>query len=156
MALIDRVKARVPTQDLIELTNKDDTNATSIDDTVLQLAVDDAEGAFETLCGKAYDDTDKRHVAHIWQGVQFFLMIYAGETTTESSKYQEWSRKIKEELRLVTGNNRMKPKTSSKLTPADEAPGGIQVRPYFDTEDGFTDYVPESPGGDRRNRFFDS
>ncbi len=151
MALIDEVKSRIPTQKLAELTNLNDISVKAIDDPRLQLAVDDAEAEFKVRVGVVYDNDDARHKNFAIIGVVRILQLDKLESTAIKN-YEDWHKAL-ERLRLVTGNDRIKPKSSSKKTPSEEAPNGVIVRPLFDVNDGFTDIIPEQRSGvTRRGR----
>lgn len=152
MALIDRVKNRVAAQKLKELTNINNRDKNpSIDDTQLGYSVDDAIGDLKTYGNVVYDDTDDRHVAAAVLGVVLYLKVYKLEGQAED-RLEKWQKRLKDNLRMVTHNNRIKPKSSSQLQPAEEAPNGEIVRPHFDTEVGFSDLIP---GRDERDRRLD-
>ena len=88
--------------------------------------------AHKSLLGKARERPDQ--VRRLWE------------------KVRDWQKKALDQgVRKTKGNNRIKPKTSSKLTPADENPSGGIVRPDFDLNESFEDFVPGRQG--RRRRF---
>ena len=151
MALEDRVKERVPEQRLINLTN-DKRGVTTIDNAILGFAARDTEADLEIFAGVAFDETDKRIVVLAVEGVILHLLKFKGESRFEV-KLDAWRTNLNERLRLVTGNNRIKPKTSSRLTPAVEAPGGEIVRPFFDAESSFDDVIPEQKDTGRPRSF---
>lgn len=143
MALIDRVKARVPAEILKQLTQKDDRQPSTIDDTVLGLAIDDVVADFAVYSGVTYDNDDARHVAFAVPGVLHRLRFNQGRTKDATEKLEGWWRSLDEHLRLVTGNDRLHFKSTSALTPSEEAPNGATVRPYFD-ERVTDDVVPRA------------
>lgn len=143
MPLTAEVIARIPNQRLVNLTN-DLPGATVINATILANAAADTEADLETCAGVAYDDNDPRLVAAGVRGVILYLLSYKGESRYEV-KLTEWRQFLTDKLRLVTGNNRVRPRSSSRLTPAEEAPGGTIVRPWFDGEVGFGDLIPDPP-----------
>jgi len=149
MPLTSGVAARIPSQRLIELTNSDDTGAAAIDNAKLAVAAADVEGEFRLFANVAYDDADSRHVALAVQGVIIMLEVYKNESGSVD-RQKAWRAQLRGPLRKITHNNRIKPKSSSELTPAQEQIGGEIVRPHFDTEDGFGDILPESGRTDRR------
>jgi hypothetical protein len=146
MALVDEVKSRFPTEKLIQLTNVDSTDATTIDDARLLLAATDVEGDFRTLAGILYNNADARHVSFATTGVIRKLQVWKLETAADEM-HEAWQKSIHDVLRLVTGNDRIRPKSSSELTPAKEAPGGIKVRPHFDVEESHLGLIPDSREG---------
>lgn len=147
MALTDRVQARLPTELLAQLTQKDSRQPSTIDTTVLGLACTDVEADIETFAGVAYDNDDERHVAFAIRGVLLHLRVYQGRTEGAYERLRDWQRSLDENLRLVTGNNRIRLKSSSDLTPSDEAVDGAIVRPYFD-ERVIDDVVPRTRDSD--------
>ncbi len=151
MALIDEVKSRFPTQKLAELTNVNDISVKTIDDPRLQIASDDTEAEFEVRTGVVYDNANVRHRRFAVIGVVRLLQVDKLESNAIKN-YEDWQKSL-ERLRKVTGNNRIKPKSSSEKTPSEEAPNGVIVRPLFDVNDGFTDIIPEQRSGvTRRGR----
>lgn len=152
MALVDEVQSRIVTQKIVELTNVDDLDATTIDTTKLQKAADDVEADFKVLAGIVYDNTDARHISFAVVGVVRKLQVWKLESTADEA-HERWQKSLHDRLRLVTGNDRIKPKTSSALTPAEEAPGGEILRPHFDSEESFLDLIPgQRSGVTRRSR----
>lgn len=132
MALIDEVKARYPDNRLKQLTNPGDESAAATDDTFLGYSVTDVEAEFEVYAGVAYDNSDARHVPVAVDGVIAKLYL-RGETPGE--KAQSLHDDYIERLRAVgkvTGRNRLKPQTSSQLTPTPEKDGTEVVRPWSD------------------------
>lgn len=151
MTLLTDVKARIPTQKLVELTNVDDPSIKIVTDARLQLAIDDAEAEFKVRTGVVYDNTDARHKTFIIIGVVRILQLDKLESSSVKN-YEAWQKAL-DRLRLVTGNDRILPKSSSEKTPADESPSGTIVRPLFDVYDGFSDIIPEQHSGvTRRGR----
>ena len=76
-ALGDAMKVRIGNERLAQLTN-DDPTATTIDDTVLEAAVDDAVGDFERITGLPMDATNKSHVTILIKGILWKLEDYRG------------------------------------------------------------------------------
>lgn len=146
MTLISNVQSRIPSGRLIELTN-DDTSDTTVNATVLGLAADDIEAMFQILGVGTYDDTDARHVAEAVPGVVLLLRLWKGQATDED--FENWKKNVMDKLRKVTGNNRISPKSSSKETPADEAPDGQEIRPDFDIHSSFDQYTPGQHSSDQ-------
>ncbi len=149
MALVDEVKSRFPTEKLVQLTNVDSTDATTINEARLLLAATDVEGDFRTLAGVVYSNADARHVSFATTGVVRKLQVWKLETAADEM-HEAWQKSIHDVLRLVTGNDRIRPKSSSELTPSKEAPGGIKVRPHFDVETSHLGLIPGSREGTAR------
>lgn len=140
MPLTTEVQNRYRTQFLIELTNPNDRGATTVNLAALQEASDDVEADLEVHAGTAYDNNDARHVSAAVRGVVKRLQVYQGKAPDRD--ITNWQQSLRDGLRLVTGNNRVRPRSSSNLTPAEEAPGGQIVRPFFDPETAFGDLIP--------------
>lgn len=139
MALIDRVKARYTEQKLIELTNKDDETATTIDDTRLGLAVTDTEAAFETHVGVAYDDTDARHVRVAVRGVIVHLLGDSELGPLSDERYDHW-RTMCEDLAKVTSRARILPEIVSTDPDYDESEDDADFG-----RNRFADFIPGAP-----------
>lgn len=138
------VKARVPNQTLVELT-RSDPSATTIDDTILSNAVVDVQADFKTYGGITYDAANAQHVSEAIMGVCYRLLAFKFEANG-TARYGEWQERIHKTLRIVTAQDRIMPKSSSRLTPATEAPGGTVERPLFDVEERFADLIPGGRG----------
>jgi hypothetical protein len=150
MALIDEVKNRIPNEKLVQLTNPDDPDPTTVDDTLLGFAVSDVEADFKVFGGGiTYNNSDDRHVSFAVIGVVRKLQLWKLESAADE-KHEAWQKSIRDRLRLVTGNNRVVPKSSSDLTPTEEAPDGVTVRPHFDVESTHSDLIPEAREGNVR------
>lgn len=134
MALSDRVTARLSTKRLVALTNPDAPHSTNtVDSDRLAAACSDAEAEFEAVVGAEYDDSDSRHHAVAVMAVEWKLLGYSG------TKDEAWARAREEFLaaaeRLAKtrgGRARILPQTTSELTPSQEVPSGVEVRPDFD------------------------
>lgn len=131
MALADDVTARIEEQLLIELTNKDSRTATTINTTLLALAVTDTEAAFTLYAETAYDSTDD---VHVMLGVQGVIAALEAYTRIGHLGGESWDA-LKEELgrlMLIGTRARVKPQTDSPLTRTTEQPGRSPKRPWFD------------------------
>jgi hypothetical protein len=116
MALIDEVKARYADDKLVQLTQKDSTSATTIDDTVLGYAATDVEANFPIHAGVNYDGTDARHVATAVEGVVTLLQARnRGLLLEQDEGWRRWIEHLKS-LGMVTGRNRIVPKSNSQFT----------------------------------------
>ncbi len=153
MALIDRVKERIPNQRLKELTNINTRGAPAPDDTVLGFATSDTEAEFEVLSGRAYDETIDSHVSACTRGVLLILMHRSNPTREVIAQLEDWRNYVSDRLRLSESgaNPRMLPKSNSGLTIGKDSPNGSEVRPHFDTNEhpAVTDIIPgrSSKGG---------
>jgi hypothetical protein len=149
MALIDEVKKRVSAQRLIELTNPDEPNAATINDTILGYAINDTKAAFKTFVGVTCDDNDATHIAYAVDGVVIFLMTRAERWNNATREAEEkWYDKL-DTLRLTVGGNiRLSPQTDSEMTPSKDKRGVSTtiVRPSFDPSK-FDSIRPKPPFG---------
>ena len=134
--LLDEVKDRYNEQFLIGLTNPNNRAASTLDvsdNSPFDLATDDVMADFEMLCGTIYDNDDKRHITVAVEGVIAKLSMRMNQAGERSKALNDAYVEKMERLALVTGRNRLIPKSKSELTPSDEAPdGGTKVRPRFD------------------------
>lgn len=136
MALSDRITTRLSTARLVGLTNPDAPQATAtVDSTRLAAACADAEAEFEAVCGVAYDDTDARHQAVAVIAAEWKLIYWQGQHADVADRVRDEFLAAAERLALTRGGrSRILPQTSSQLTPSDEAPNGLTVRPDFDRQ----------------------
>lgn len=151
MALIDEVTARIPTQRLINLTNPNDSDATSISNTPLINAIADMGAEFEVLSGTPFDDTDDKHISIGITGVVIHLQKWIQTFTEEvQTAYSLW-RDMIEKYRITHGTaKRMLPKTNSQLSPTnpDVTSDGRSKAPMFDSG-VFEEMVPNKPASAR-------
>ena len=147
MTLEVRVKARIATQKLVELTNKDDRDKSlPINDVVLTAAADDVRGDFRIFATKAFDDTDNRHVAMGIMGVIIKLKLYSLHPEAVSQE-STWQTVLEKKLGRVTGRDRIKPISKSPLR-IFRQPGTVnQDQDVFDLETGLRDIVPGTRDG---------
>jgi len=144
MALAAEVQARYPSKLLIQLTQRGDQSATTVNSTLLGYAVTDATYEFQNIAGVAYDGTDARHVAAAVKLVVALLHQW-GETPGEKAdSMMTQAIEACERVAKVTGRQRIRPTSSSVLTPSSELQGTEEVRPDTDRE-AFDDYVPKAP-----------
>lgn len=143
--LIADVQARYPTQMLVELTRRRDTDTNTLDTTatgILAVACDDIEdGDFPVYVQAEYDSTDRRHVALAVSGVLAKLKVWAREGVDGGQgEWDNWVTRA-QALSRVTGRDRITPVTTSELEPTAEVEGDETVRPMFDQGD-FDDVRP--------------
>lgn len=144
MALWDEVVSRYADSELTQLTNQDDTNATTPNTTRANAAVTDVQAQFKILAGVEFDLTDARHVATGVECVVALLELRAkGGTTQQRQRWEECKTSLRE-LGAVTGRDRVSPVSSSELTPSDEASPGETVRPAFDDQQ-FRGIIADGP-----------
>lgn len=133
------VKVRVPARRLIELTNRDSQNATSIDDTVGEQATTDAQGMFSTYAGSSFDTALNEHLRVGVDGVVALLRYWASGDEAFRDKWKEEAR----EYGLTAGRDHKSLATASPLTPTDES----DVDPVVGWSDpaAFDGYAPKMP-----------
>lgn len=148
MALATHVTNRVTTQRLAQLTS--DTG-TTIDTAVLGYAVDDAIADIEMEGAVAYDDDDAVHRMMGVQGVVLYLLTYKVEVNA-FERLEKWQDRLHNKLRLQGQANRVMPKSTSELTPTDEAASGEIVRPRLETRGAYGDGLIPNQGRDRGRR----
>lgn len=148
MALIDDVQLRISAQRLTELTNHEDPGASAVDLTLLQDVIDDVEADFQIYAGVTYDNTDARMLSMAIMGIIYKLQVYNGQSASQENHFN-WRRDLNERLRLVTGNNRIRPKSTSKLTPRDPSTDDSgTTRPLLDPNGNLADdIIPNGWGG---------
>jgi hypothetical protein len=152
----DAVKARFGDELLINLTNPQKPEATTIDDTRGEAAVTDVEGDLQTYCGINYNDWTAANEptaplnSVAVDGVVAKLTVRTGaggiSATDAHDKYID---RLKEVAR-ITGRDRISPRTDSVMTPTSHQIGDEIVRPSFDWPK-FDDFIPNGPA-DNKNR----
>lgn len=144
MSLTLNVQNRYGTQFLVNLTNPTDPSSTTIDTTRLSNACTDTESDLKIYCGVVYNDNDARHVSVAVDGVVAKLAVRTGTGGNYArSQHEEYISRLRD-LALVTGRDRVSPKTDSVLQPSPEQTGNEVVRPEFDWR-RFTDLIPGAP-----------
>jgi len=144
MSLTLNVQNRYGTQFLVNLTNPSDPSATTIDTTRLSNSCTDTEADFKIYAGTIYDDTDARHVTVAVDGVIAKLAVRTGTGGNYARvTHEEYLERLRH-LALVTGRDRISPRTDSVLQPSPEQVGEEVVRPAFDWR-RFTDLIPGGP-----------
>ncbi len=150
MPLITDVTDRISDTRLVQLTNpRGSGKGATTDLALLAKAVADVEGQFKVCVGVLYDSADDRHVAPGVIGVMVALELYKG-TSKAQTRWEEWCERLMKFLRMVTANDRIRPKSTSILQPTRlQGPG--PHRPLFDPNSGFLDLIPAGPerGGTR-------
>ena len=111
--------ARYPAQLLIELTNAQVTSGTTINETRMTLAADDAEADFQIYANVPYDGNDARHVTVGVQGVVMKLRAYMGQVDKAEEIQAKWHGLLKD-LARVTGRDRVTPTTTSPVVDSSE------------------------------------
>jgi hypothetical protein len=138
MALTDEVQSRFSSQILINVTNPQNSAATTVDTTRLGNASTDVQADFQIEAGIAYDNTVATHVNVAVDGVYAKLLIRAGQGgKAEHDEYIERLRALK----LITGRDRISPSTDSLLSPSTDVIGAL---PSFDRKN-FAGFIPSPP-----------
>ena len=144
MPLSTHVTDRYGAQYLVNLTNPSDPSATTIDTGRLGEAADDAEADFAIYAGVAYNDTTATHITVAVEGVVAKLAIRTGTGGQfAKSSHEDYIARLRD-LALVTGRDRIKPRSDSILQPSNEQVGDEIVRPEFDIR-RFDDLIPDAP-----------
>ena len=144
MTLTANVQNRYGTQFLVNITNPTDPTATAIDTTRLSNACTDTEADFKIYSGIIYDDAVDTHVAVDVEGVIAKLAIRTGTGGQfANSSHENFIARLRD-LALVTGRDRISPRTDGILVPSSEQIGSEIVRPEFDRR-RFDDLIPDPP-----------
>lgn len=141
MSLQSEVTSRVPNQTLVDLTNQKNTDATTVNTTILALACTDVTAEFSVVANQTLDLTDARHVPVAVAGVLMTLREWLPARPESADKDRErWVERCRA-LARVTSRDRIQITSSSELTPSEEVTGTESVRPYFDPAD-MRDFLP--------------
>lgn len=130
---------------LRQITNPEKPNATSIDDTVGEDAVDDVIGDLALQAGITFDSTVRGHVSLAVDGVVAKLRLRRQGITPEAelAERKAWT----DRLRALAGSravSKTRPAVRSSYTPSTPNPTGVETRPPFDVE-RFDSLVPNAP-----------
>lgn len=119
MATLDAdVTSRISSARLIQLTNPDVVTATTVNTTLLALAVTDVQADFELLGGATYLATNPVHVSLGITGVVAKLHEWTGNGGEWAAAHRDlWYENIK----LLRTRSAVVSKSSSQLTPSTEA-----------------------------------
>lgn len=140
MALINDYQARFSTQERVNLSNPQNSTATSVDSTRETNAAEDARGDFEAVCGVTYDSSNRIHVSASVPLVAQKLLVYTGRASQED--YDKFLDRLDKYYRLVLGRDRITPTTNSQLSPtAEEA----NSKPMDDLSN-FSRFIGNAPG----------
>lgn len=146
--LATAVQARLSTNRIKELTNESNETATSVNSTVLEAAVSDAQAEFFRFVGQAFDATRADHIAVGVKGVLAYLYSYRGvpgDYVVDNAR-RDWIKALGTYQHTMGGAfSPVSPATNSNLAPSREDNTGT-VRPAFDGRN-MTDLVPNDPRG---------
>lgn len=142
MSLETNVTARVSNTRLVQFTNPDNPQATTVDATRLSAAATDTIADFLNETGRVYDDANPIHVSLCVLGVICRLKVIMGEPAAfDSAECSAWQTKL---AAIRTG--RFMPVTDSTLDPSTEQSG---ARPDADRAT-YDDLVPRAVPQDPR------
>lgn len=143
--LSDAVQARYSVEKMVQLTNPDVPNATTVDTTRLLAACDDVIADFDLVANTTFDDTDSRHVKVAIEGV--ILTLQMRQLNVDPSELREqWDNMLERLGQSIGGRTKTEPTTDAVAVPSDESSeSGETVRPLFDRT-RFDKLVPNSPG----------
>lgn len=121
--LATAVTNRVNSPILITLTNNDSTPpATSVNNTRLVAACEDALGKFEALTGTAGDTSNYIHLSILVGGVLYFLELYKSR---EGALISQHSKQFFSECQSLREKAVAMPHSNSKYSPSQEATGSL-------------------------------
>lgn len=144
MALVDEYRLRYSSQIRINVSNPQDSTATTADTDREGYAATDVAGEFLKR-GITFDVTDSRHVATGVRGVYAKLLVYTGQADGVS----EWSA-FMDDLKLLaetTSRDRVIPVTDSLLY---KTPDVANAPPDADNK-MFDGYKPKAPANTSTN-----
>ena len=81
--LLADAQAKIPSRRLVQLTNPESPNATTVNTTVLQRACEDSALYFQIKAAKNYDDANVLHRQAALLGVEAFLKQYDKGASSE-------------------------------------------------------------------------
>lgn len=142
MPLSTHVQDRYSDQYLVELTNPQNRNATTVNTTLLDNASADVDALFDVYAGVAYDDTDAQHIAVAVEGVIAFLMRRTGQSAAEA-RIAAWITSMKD-LGKTEGRNRVTPDSTTRMQPSSDDRLTRAPRPAFDDR-SFDSFLPKAP-----------
>ena len=127
------VEARFSEQILIELSNSDDTNEDTPNDSRLEEACDDVIADFETYSMSEFDSSSARHMSFAVRGVIKKLRAFSARAEAEKA-YEDWCDSL-EAVRAIEGNNRVEPTTDGHYEPTEVQQGTLpdMDRSFFDS-----------------------
>lgn len=147
MALSDEVQARYSEQQLVELTNPRNPEATSIASAQLARACTAVEAYFGPFVHEVYDGTVQIHVEVAVAGVIAMLQRWGGSSASVGQIGWDAWRDDCERVRATRARARISPQAGGSRTPTPERPDDDgRLLPPFDSED-FRDFSLRSPAG---------
>jgi hypothetical protein len=140
MALLADYQARFATQLRTNVSNPQNTAATTPNTTLETLAASDVTGRFQAICGVVYDSAEAMIVDACCQAVYVKLQVWTGQV--DPSAYEAITAYF-DTLKLVLGRDRLTPMTDSPLVNTPE-PTGAPIQSDWPK---FGKYVPAIWGG---------
>jgi hypothetical protein len=142
MSLLTDWQARASSEARINLSNPQNSGATTVDTTREGLAATDAEADFAAACGVAYSSSVATHVSAGILFVMERLRLYTGQT--DIKRFTEWMKFARETYAVVLGRNRLVPTSDSTLQPT-TAPSNAAPFDDFTQYQRFTGNAPGAP-----------
>lgn len=136
MSLLTDYQARLATQLRTNVSNPQNTVATTPNTTLEALAASDVEGRWQAICGVVYDSTDPIAVDACVQAVYVKLQVFTGQV--DPAAYEAVTAYF-ETAKLVLGRDRLTPMTNSTLTQTPEPTGAVVAADWTK----FRKYVPD-------------
>lgn len=140
MTLLADYQSRFPIQLRTNVSNPQNTTATTPNTTLETLAASDVVGRFQTICGVVYDSTLPNHVDSCINLVYIKLQCWTGQVSP--SEYEAAAGYL-DTLKDTLGRDRLLPMTDSTLTVTPD-PMGATVDTDWTKSIGI---VPQLPGG---------
>lgn len=129
MALYDEVTDYFTPQKLLEWTNPETIEPSSVDTDVLQDACDDTEALFAVYAGTTYDNTNRKHLVIAREGVRIQLQKRANPTSTKVAEdFEAWTA-LCMQFAKTDARNRILPETDGYT---DVSSDDNTTRPRFD------------------------
>lgn len=136
MSLLSECQARYSNKFLIDLTNPQDRNATTIDTTRFGLAVVDVQTDFRLYAQITFNETDQTHLSIGVKGVIGYLMERVSQTPDQAQRLLREYRNQLSQLALVGARRRIRPQ--SQPTTETTCP------PVF-SDSNFSDFILNDP-----------
>lgn len=143
--LATEVQARYSAEKMIQLTNPDLPNASSVDTTRLANAVADVIADFDIIANTTFSATDTRHIAVGCEGV--ILKLQMRQLNVDPSDLRkQWNDMLEGLGQSVGGRDKTQPVSDAVAVPSSEqSDTGQTVRPLFDRT-RFDRSYPKPPG----------
>jgi len=113
---VQAMKDRIDNQLLVQLTNELPT-ATTINDTRLTAACNDAINEFQMTSGIAFDSANGLHIMAILHGARYYLELYKGR---EGALLESYNKKFYNKCKNLRETVVIAPTTNAKAYPSQE------------------------------------